>query len=55
MIISLGKSELSKAIIKKDVAWQQIVKKYSTHKVTAVKGGEYVIGGEFSGGVRDEA
>ena len=55
MIISLGKSELSKAIIKKDVAWQQIVKKYSVHKVTAVKGGEYVIGGEFSGGVRDEA
>ena len=55
MIISLGKSELSKAIIKKDVAWQQIVKKYSAHKVTAVKGGEYVIGGEFSGGVRDEA
>jgi len=55
MIISLGKSELSKAIIKKDVAWQQIVKKYSTHKVTAVKGGEYVIGGEFGGGVRDEA
>ena len=55
MIISLGKSELSKAIIKKDVAWQQIVKKYSVHKVTAVKGGEYVIGGEFGGGVRDEA
>ena len=55
MIISLGKSELSKAIIKKDVAWQQIVKKYSAHKVTAVKGGEYVIGGEFGGGVRDEA
>ena len=55
MIISLGKSELSKAIIKKDVAWEQIVKKYSTHKVTAVKGGEYVIGGEFGGGVRDEA
>ena len=55
MIISLGKSELSKAIVKKDVAWEQIVKKYSTHKVTAVKGGEYVIGGEFSGGVRDEA
>lgn len=55
MIISLGKSELSKSIIKKDVAWEQIVKKYSTHKVTVVKGGEYVIGGEFSGGVREEA
>jgi hypothetical protein len=55
MIISLGKSELSKAIVKKDVTWEQIVKKYSTHKVTVVKGGEYVIGGEFSGGVREEA
>lgn len=52
--IAVGKSEKSNEIIHKDVSWEQIVKKYSSHKVTAKKGGEYVVGGFFSGGIRQE-
>jgi hypothetical protein len=54
MKIAIGSNETSSAIIHKDVTWQQIVKKYTTHKVTSKKGGEYVIGGEYSGSVRRE-
>ena len=54
MKIAIGSNETSNAITHKDVTWQQIVKKYTTHKVTAKKGGEYVIGGEYSGNIRRE-
>ena len=54
MKIAIGSNETSNAITHKDVTWQQIVKKYTTHKVTAKKGGEYVIGGEYRGNIRRE-
>ena len=54
MKIAIGSNETSNVITHKDVTWQQIVKKYTTHKVTAKKGGEYVIGGEYSGNIRRE-
>ena len=54
MKIAIGSNETSNAITHKDVTWQQIVKKYTTHKVTAKKGGEYVIGGGYSGNIRRE-
>ena len=54
MKIAIGSNETSNAITNKDVTWQQIVKKYTTHKVTAKKGGEYVIGGGYSGNIRRE-
>ena len=54
MKIAIGSNETSNVITHKDVTWQQIVKKYTTHKVTAKKGGEYVIGGGYSGNIRRE-
>ena len=54
MKIAIGSNETSNTIIHKEVTWQQIVKKYTAHKVTAKKGGEYVIGGEYSGDIRRE-
>ena len=54
MKIAIGSNETSNVITHKDVTWQQIVKKYTTHKVTAKKGGEYVIGGEYRGNIRRE-
>lgn len=52
--IAVGKSEKSNELILKEVTWEQIVKKYTTHTVAAKKGGEYVVGGFFSEPIRDE-
>ena len=52
--LSIGKTESSNKVVTVVRGWQHIMTQLSTHVVAAKKGGKYLIGGYYSGGVRKE-